>query len=325
MSLMKKSIAALGLATAIFAAAPAIAADADHKAEWSKIKILFVPWSQSSNSFFEAVVNGAKDAAAQQGVQLEVQFGEEDQNRTKTILETGIANKVSGIAVNIADDDAFDDVMCRAMKGGIPVVTFNIDDSKGAAGTCRLAFMGQSFVDTGYLIGKRMIKDHGLKKGDKVFTPVEAPQATYAVLRHAGVKKAMDEIGATTEILGTGNDHAQALDKMTQYLLGHPDTKAVIGLGQTPTSQAVQAIKDAKLKIPAGGFDVSKSILDDIKEGRLTATVDQQPYSQGFYAVTQLALNIKYGLYPSEMNTGGDGLIDKSNYKYAEKWAGPVR
>jgi len=325
MSLIKNSIAALGLASALIAAAPSIAADADHKAEWSKIKILFVPWSQSSNSFFEAVVNGAKDAAAQQGVQLEVQFGEEDQNRTKTILETGIANKVSGIAVNIADDDAFDDVMCRAMKGGIPVVTFNIDDSKGAAGTCRLAFMGQSFVDTGYLIGKRMIKEHGLKKGDKVFTPVEAPQATYAVLRHAGVKKAMDEIGATTEVLGTGNDHAQALDKMTQYLLGHPDTKAVIGLGQTPTSQAVQAIKDAKLKIPAGGFDVSKSILDDIKEGRLTATVDQQPYSQGFYAVTQLALNIKYGLYPSEMNTGGDGLIDKSNYKYAEKWAGPVR
>ncbi len=108
-----------------------------------------------------------------------------------------------------------------------------------------MAFMGQNFVETGYLIGKRMIKDHGIKKGDHVFTPVEAPQATYAVLRHAGVKKAMDEIGATTEVLGTGNDHAQALNLMTQYLLGHPDTDAVVGLGQTPTSQAVQAIKDA--------------------------------------------------------------------------------
>ena len=39
----------------------------------------------------------------------------------------------------------------------------------------------------------------------------------------AGVKKAMDEIGATTEVLGTGNDHAQALNLMTQYLLGHPE------------------------------------------------------------------------------------------------------
>jgi simple sugar transport system substrate-binding protein len=327
MSVCKKFLtgAAMASALALSFSASAMAADDDHKAEWEKINILFVIWSQSSNAFFEAVVNGAKDAAADQGVKVDIQFGEEDANLEKTILETGVANKVSGIAANIADDDAYDDILCKAMEQGIPVVTFNIDDSKGAEGTCRMAFMGQNFVDTGYLIGKRMIKEHGLKQGDHVFTPVEAPEATYAVLRHAGVKKAMDEIGATTEILGTGNDHGQALNLMTQYLLGHPDTDAVIGLGQTPTSQAVQAIKDAGLKIPAGGFDVSKSILEDIASGTLTATVDQQPYSQGYYAVTQLALNLKYGLFPSEMDTGGSGLIDKTNYQFAEKWAGPVR
>ena len=323
-------IASAGIALGAFlalSAQSALSFDSEHKDEWSKINILFVPWSQSSNPFFEAVVNGAKDAAQQQGVNIDVQFGEEDQKHQLGILETGIANKVSGIAVNIADDNAYIDVLCGAMKQGIPVVTFNIDDSRhGAPGsTCRLAFMGQNFIDTGYVIGKRMIEVHHLKKGDKVFTPVEAPQATYAVERHAGVQKALDEIGATSEILGVGNDHAQALNLMTQYLLGHPDTAAVVGLGQTPTSQAVQAIKDAGLKIPAGGFDVSQEILDNIKSGQLTATVDQQPYSQGYYAVTQIALYLKYGLYPSEMDTGGRGLIDKSNYENAVKWAGPVR
>jgi simple sugar transport system substrate-binding protein len=305
----------------------ATAADADHKADWGKLRILLVPWSQSSNAFFEAVVNGAKDAAAQQGVQLDIQFGEEDQSREKTILETAVANKVDGIAVNIADDNAYKEIMCKAMEQGIPVVTFNIDDSHhGAPGSsCRMAFLGQNFIDSGYVLGKRLITEGHLKKGDRVFTPVEAPQATYAVQRHEGVQKALSEIGATSEILGVGNDHAQALNLMTQYLLGHPDTAAVIGLGQTPTSQAAQAIKDAGLKIPAGGFDVSKEILDDIRDGRLIATVDQQPYSQGYYAVTQLALNLKYGLWPSEMDTGGSGLVDKSNYKSAVKWAGPVR
>ena len=327
MSIVKKLLTTTFIAGAVAFAMPTavMAFDSDHKEEWKDITILFVPWSQSSNSFFEAVVNGAKDAAEQQGVKLDIQFGEEDQKNQLGILETGIANGVSGIAVNVADDDAYDKLLCDAAAKGMPIVTFNIDDSKGAEGLCRMAFMGQDFVETGYLIGKRMIKDHGIKAGDHVFTPVEAPQATYAVLRHAGVKKAMDEIGATTEVLGTGNDHAQALNLMTQYLLGHPDTDAVVGLGQTPTSQAVQAIKDAGLKIPAGGFDVSQSILDNIKNGELTATVDQQPYSQGFYAVTQLALNIKYGLYPSEMDTGGLGLVDKTNYQFAEKWAGPVR
>jgi simple sugar transport system substrate-binding protein len=318
---------AIGAVLALSGAVNAGAADADHKADWGKLRILLVPWSQSSNAFFEAVVNGAKDAAAQQGVQLDIQFGEEDQSREKTILETAVANKVDGIAVNIADDNAYKDVMCKAMEQGIPVVTFNIDDSHhGAPGSsCRMAFMGQNFIASGYVLGKRMIEEGHLKKGDKVFTPVEAPQATYAVQRHEGVQKALSEIGATSEILGVGNDHAQALNLMTQYLVGHPDTAAVVGLGQTPTSQAAQAIKDAGLKIPAGGFDVSKEILDDIKDGRLIATVDQQPYSQGFYAVTQLALNLKYGLWPSEMDTGGSGLVDKSNYKSAVKWAGPVR
>ena len=324
-----KIFGAAAIAGIVMTAMPtgSMAFDSDHKEEWKKINILFVPWSQSSNAFFEAVVNGAKDAAEQQGVNIDIQFGEEDQKHQLGILETGIANKVSGIAVNIADDNAYIDVLCGAMKQGIPVVTFNIDDSRhGAPGsTCRMAFMGQNFIAAGYVLGKRMIAEHGLKKGDMVFTPVEAAQATYAVERHAGVQKALAEIGATSEILGVGNDHAQALNMMTQYLLGHPDTAAVIGLGQTPTSQAVQAIKDSGLKIPAGGFDVSKDILEDIKNGELTATVDQQPYSQGFYAVTQLALNLKYGLYPSEMDTGGTGLIDKTNYQFAETYAGPVR
>ena len=328
MSIFAKSLTVCAFGALLAGASVnAYALDAEHKADWSKIHILLVPWSQSSNAFFEAVVNGAKDAAAQQGVQLDIQFGEEDQSREKTILETAVANKVDGIAVNIADDDAYKEVMCKAMQQGIPVVTFNIDNSHhGAPGSsCRMAFMGQNFVAAGYALGKRMIADGHLKKGDKVFTPVEAPQATYAVQRHEGVQKALSEIGATSEILGVGNDSGQALSLMTQYLIGHPDTAAVIGLGQNPTSQAVQAIKDAGLKIPAGGFDVSKSILDDIKNGRLIATVDQQPYSQGYFAVTQLALNLKYGLWPSEMDTGGTGLVDKSNYKYAEKWAGPVR
>jgi simple sugar transport system substrate-binding protein len=318
---------AMGAALSLFGAFAAGAVDADHKAEWSKISILLIPWSQSSNAFFEAVVNGAKDAAQQQGVKLDIQFGEENQEREKTILETGIANKVSGIAINIADDNAYKDDMCKAMAEGIPVVTFNIDDSRhGAPGSsCRMAFMGQNFIASGYVLGKRIIAEGHLKKGDKVFTPVEAPEATYAILRHEGVQKALSEIGATSEMLGTGNDHAQALNMMTQYLIGHPKTAAVIGLGQTPTSQAVQAIKDAGLKIPSGGFNVSKEILDDIKNGQMIATVDQQPYSQGFYAVTQLALNIKYGLYPSDMDTGGTGLIDKTNYETAVKWAGPVR
>lgn len=310
-------------AAACLGTAPAIAQDSSH--DWSDINILVLHWSQSSNSFFGVVNQGVMDAAEDQGVTVDIQFGEEDPVQTSTILETAIANGVDAIALGLADDEAYDQALCDATEKGIVVVTMNIDDSKGAEGTCRLAFMGQNFIDAGYALGKRMIEEHGIGEGDLVFTPVEAPEGTYAVLRHEGVQKALSEVGATSELLGVTNDHGTALNMMTQYLLGHPDTKAVIGLGQTPTSQAVQAIRDTGMDIPAGGFDISESILQNIADGDLTAAVDQQPYSQGYYAVTQAALAAKYGLYPSEMNTGGAGLVDSTNYQDAVEWSGITR
>ena len=42
-------------------------------------------------------------------------------------------------------------------------------------------------------------------------------------------------------------------------------------------------------------------------------------------SVTMLAQYLKYGLLPADMNTGGSGLIDKSNVDAAIKWAGITR
>ena len=44
---------------------------------------------------------------------------------------------------------------------------------------------------------------------------------------------------------------------------------------------------------------------DNIANGSLTATADQQPYHQGYMSVTMVAQYLKYGLLPADMNTGG--------------------
>lgn len=289
-------------------------------------KITFIIYADASVEFFVPVVNGAKEAAQQFGLDLDIQYAGSDPVKQNNLIETAVANKIDGIAVSISDDNAFDKSVCAARDKGIPVVAFNVDDSKGAAGgNCRMAFMGQNFEETGYLIGKRMIKDHALKSGDLVFTPVEAPEAVYAVQRYAGVKKALDEIGAKSELVGTGFNLADVQTKEAQYFIGHPDVKAVIALGSAPLTVAVKATQEAKLNIPIGGFDLTKDIITGIKDGKITATVDQQPYSQGYYAVAQLAMYLKYGLYPSDMNTGGLGLVDKTNVQTVEKLVGTIR
>ena len=74
------------------------------------------------------------------------------------------------------------------------------------------------------------------------------------------------------------------------------------------------ALKQVGLKnVAVGGFDLSSVIVQGIKDGQIIATIDQQPYSQGFMSVMQMALYLKYGLHPSSIPTGGTGMIDKTN------------
>ena len=320
-----KKIFSIIVATFVLAFGSASAIDQDSSHDWSDINILFIIWTAENVEFFVPSINGAHDAAEDQGISMYMEFGDSDTALTNNILETAIANEVDGIVMTVWDDEAFDEIVCQAVDAGIPVILHNIDDSQRGKGNCRLAYIGQYFIETGELLGNHMIAEHGLKAGDHVFTPVEFPEAVYAVQRHEGVNNAITANGGTTEILGTGTDHSEALNLMVQYLLGHPETDAVIGLGSTPTSVAVKAVQEAGLDIPTGGYDITPEILENIQNGSLTATVDQQPYFQGFYAVTQMAHLLKYGLLPSDMNTGGTGLVTKANVEGAVKWAGVTR
>ncbi len=310
---MSKKLIHLLVVASMLLALGAVGSQSVAVAQAPKPKITFIIYTVASHAFWVPTVNGVKEAADKFGVDVDIQYGDSDNVKQNNLIETAIANKVDGIAVSIPDDDAFDETICKAMQAGIAVVAFNVDDSKGAAGNCRMAFMGQNFVETGYTIAKRVIQDAGLKKGDHVFTPVELPEAVYARLRYEGTKKALDEAGITSELVGTNFDLANAQTIVVQYLLGHPETKAIIALGQVPLTVAPKAIQEAKMQIPIGGFDLSQDIIAGIEDGTIIATVDQQPYSQGFYPIAQLALYLKYRLYPSDMNTGGLGLVDKTN------------
>jgi len=326
--LRRRPLAALPVLAALSASLPVSRAFAapNRQQNWSQIRMLFLIWSFESNAFFAPMVNGVKDAEKDQGISVDIKYGNEDLTRMNDIIETAIASGTKGIATTIPNDTGLNAVLDGARKKQLPVIAFNIDNSKGAAGgSYRLAYVGQNFIVAGNSIGEFMIAHFHIGKGDLVFTPVEAPAAVYAVQRHAGVANALAKVGARTEILGTGNDHARALSLMTQYLIGHSDTKAIIGLGETPTSQAVAAIKEAGLKIPAAGFDVDSEIVRNIEAGSLAATVDQQPYIQGYYTVTEMALLLKFGVTPSDIDTGGRSLITKANAGFAAKWAGITR
>lgn len=288
-------------------------------------RFTMVIYGTTGNPFWAKVVAGAEETARTLGVNLDIQYADDDAERQINILETAITNRVDGIGIIINYDDAYNRVVQRAIDAGIPVIAYNIDHSEGAAGNARMAFIGQDFQVAGYLITRRLIEEAGLRRGDHVVAPVEHPGAVYAQQRYAGVKRALDEIGATSEVLDTGGVSLEdTLDRLTQYLLGKPETAAVLAMGGMPMEMAPQAIRDAGLDIPNAGFDITKRIVTNILEGRSIATVDQQPYLQGANTVMQLYLNNKYGLLPVDINTGG-AIIDRDNAQIVLDLADTVR
>ena len=205
-------------------------------------------------------------------------------------------------------------VACTAKAAGIPIVAFNVDAATGAATQCVESFVGQSFVSAGQLIAGYMVDKGLIKRGDQVLCPVESPNEEYAVARKQGVEDVLAPLGIQCAEIGTGDDLAPAKADMVQYLLGHHTTAAIIALGGTRLAEAPAAIKAAGLTIPIAGFDLSfPSIVTGIQNGSIVASVNQEPYAQGFYSIEELALQIKFGIPPSNIDTSDNALITKAN------------
>jgi simple sugar transport system substrate-binding protein len=67
-----------------------------------------------------------------------------------------------------------------------------------------------------------------------------------------------------------------------------------------------------KGKVTVGGYDVSPAVLDCITRGITSFTLVQQAYAQGYLAVVDLYMKAKYGMTPTNMDTG-TLLVTKDN------------
>jgi simple sugar transport system substrate-binding protein len=259
------------------------------------------------------VLNAVKSVEASTGVKVDISYANNDNQTEISEIEAGISRKVAGMALQITST-AVAGPVCRAAQAGIPVVAWNQDALTGASASCVQAYMGQNFVTAGLVLGQYMVQHGYVKSGAQVFCPVEDTTATYASGRAQGVNQALAAVGAKCNILAVGDADAGAQSAMTEYLLGHRNTTAIIALGGIPFANAPAVLTKMSMNIPVGGFDVyDPRIPKAIAAGKIVAAVDQQFYSQGFYAAQQLALELQYGLYPSDMDTGGSGVVTKAN------------
>ncbi len=289
------------------------------------VKVTFIQHCCSGATFFQPMQFGAEEAARLFDVDLTYVNADGDAARHANLIETAIGEGQDAVIPTITVPDALDEAVQKAVDAGLLVIAQNIDDPDGAAGNARQSFVGQDFIASGNIIGRRMIEQHGLSEGTHCLLPVEFPELTYAIERAAGVQQAFEAAGITTEIVGTGTVDGEALTIISQSLIANPNIECIVGLGTTPTTVAPDAANEVgKSGMPIGGFDTNPKIMENIMSGVVTATMDQQPFWQGYLPVMFAAYSVRYGLTPPDVDTGNN-LIDSVNGQKALDHGGTYR
>jgi simple sugar transport system substrate-binding protein len=308
---LKHFIAAAGLALSGVTAVSNVACAED------KLKFYINFIGGPEIQFFGVVKRGVEDAGRDLGVEAIYSAPKCcDINLQAQLLKSDVAAVPSGIAVEFNDPKALSKPILDALDSKIPVILVNTQNFSDESDprVKALAYVGQDEFHSGAKVGAGLMPM--LQKGARVVCQNPGPAQIVQTVRCDGLKKFLEEkIGATVDTLvNTASTPAQGLAVLDGYMRAHPETAAVVSLNPETGTIACQWVEknDKQGKVFLGGYDISPAVLDCIKRGVTSFTLVQQAYAQGYLSIVNLYMKTKYGITPSNIDTG-TLLVNKDN------------
>ena len=318
-------VRALRTSTAVAVAAIAIAtagtANADAlRDKWCKdVHIRFFVGGAEGDGFGTIVFNGAKQAQADTGAQVDFVFSGWQSEKMVQQLREAVASHPDGIAMMGHPGPASIEPLAEeAKKAGILMMYQNVD-----VPTVRAKFgggyVGANLSPQGYALGAEAVRMSGIGKGDKAIVVADWSQEN-RVIRELGTVKALEDAGVTVIKLTTtpemAGDPNLAIPVISAGLLANPDVKLIAYpggqmLGNAPTY--MESVGKKPGEIMNIGFDTSPQIVDAFDKGWVQLTSDQQPFLQGYLPILSLCQQKVYGLGAMNVDTGA-GFVNKDNY-----------
>jgi len=239
----------------------------------------------TTNPFFAPTQSGASDACKLLGCSYQW-TGSQTSNVSEMVnaVNTAVSAGVTGIAVALVDQTAFNAPVQKALSAGIPVVSYNAD----APNNARLAYIGQDLFKSGQLLGARIAEL--VPSGDLALF-IATPGALNLEPRINGVQSVLkSHPSITTHVIATGAAVPQELSTIQAYAKGHTSTKGMFAVDAGSTQSVAQTIQQQGLKgkVKGGGYDLLGPTATLLNSGYIQVTIDQQPYLQGFLPILQL-------------------------------------
>jgi len=284
----------------------------------SELDLIFVQHALCAwDAFWCTVEAGIQQAASDTGVNATILGPDEfDLEKVAQLIDQAVAAQPDGIALTVSDPDLFREPIQRALDAGIPVVAYNAGSGPVEDGIDYLTFLGQDEYQGGYLGGLRLA-DAGGTKGVCINHQVGH---TGLDARCEGFLSAMDVSGLPGEVLAISDDPAESQTIISDYYTANPDTDAFMTLGPNGANPFYAFLDSAGLgpgEVFHGTFDLSEEIEAKIKDGTTMYGIDQQPFLQGYGAVSILTMVNRYGILPAlPVTATGPGFVDASNVEF---------
>lgn len=259
----------------------------------------------TTNSFFTPTRYGAEDACDILGCSYSWTGSSKSiVSEMVDAMNSAITSKSDGIAVPVIDKTAFTAPTKKALSAGIPVLSYNANPPKGSK-TPVMSYIGQDLTQAGVEAGKRILKQ--VDKGDTVACMIATPGTGNIQPRADGAKSVLEPAGINFVQVATGAAESKEVSAVESWFTGHKDAKflyAVDAGSGIAVAKTVAKFKSTGVK--GSGWDVGTPTLQQVKDGNLAFTIDQQAYLQGFLPILQLFLyQVSGGLVaPVETNTG---------------------
>ena len=229
-------------------------------------------------------------------------------------FNTAIAAKANGIGCCLIDNTAFNAPVNNALNQGIPVIAYNADVSAGVPNN-RMSYVGQNNLTAGAAVAAQILKTGLVKKGDLVAGIIATPGTGNIQPRIDGAKPVLSRPAWTSwrweRRRPTGSPE---YNKIAAWYAGHKNVKFMFGVDSGDSDAIAQFIQQNKLKGKVGGsgWDVGTPVVQGVKAGNLSFTIDQQAYLQGFDTIMQLFLfNVSGGLMKPTNTDTGLGIVVK--------------
>ena len=259
-----------------------------------------------SSQFWQTMRDGIEAEAQKLGIKVDIYAAntEDDVEGQVTLLENAISKGYKAIGVAPITDVNLNNAIADATSKGIYII--DIDEkvnfkALSELGGALYGYVATDNVAVGRLGAEYLIQQIG-GQGEVAIVEGKAG-AISGEARRDGAKAAFEAAGLKIVASQPGDwDRTKAYDVATNYISAYPNLKAIYCCNDTMAMGVQEAVEASGKDIKVCGTDGNTDAIQSVADGKLAATVAQDPAGIGARGLQLMVEAVKKGgaITPSE-------------------------